>query len=362
MIRVQRNCRRFIAIALLLLVSSSAGCAGRIFDMVTESEEHGDKFQGITYYVGGAGPIGHIGSYDVPNGLRDAGYDGYFQVFNWQSWTHAGDQINIKRNHEKASELASMIRRYRRRYPRGKINIIALSAGAGIVTFALEYLPEDINLNNVVYLSCSMSSQYDLSRTLRRISGHLYVIYSPTDRVLNNVVWYTGTVDRTSAKDGVAGLEGFREPRYARGDTASQYRKLRNIVYRPEFADYDYRGGHTDSTKREFIRFYVARALMGDDSALMGDYDNRKSRPPAFPAPKSTPRATSPHRAERGSSSDEKSKMNSRQRPTRTTSQPQTRIKAEDEENKPSSEGAAEKPSTSTQKKKSTSSLNRVND
>lgn len=248
----------------------------------------GDPSYGVTYYVGGAGPIGNVGSLDVPGGLKDAGYHGAVEAFTWQGLTHAGDQINLSRNRSKAVELSNKIREYRRAHPNKKINLIALSAGTGIAAFALEYLPEDVKVDNVVFLACSMSSHYDLTRALRRIRVKLYVVYSDTDPILRNVVWYTGTVDRASSKEGIAGLHGFRLPDELGPDTERQYAKVMNIPWRIDFSSAGYDGGHIDCTSREFIRRYVGPILVGNDESLVGregrladaPFTSRPERPP----------------------------------------------------------------------------------
>ncbi|HUN82432.1 MAG TPA: hypothetical protein VMV81_13090, partial [Phycisphaerae bacterium] len=223
---------------LLITVSSllATGC-NPIVGMVAKAKEQGEENRGITYYVGGAGPIGHVGSWDIPRGLAEAGYQGYVEVFTWQGITHAGDQINLSRNHSKGAELAAEIRTYRRRYPNQKINIIALSAGTGVATFALEYLPEGVEVDHVIFLGCSLSSSYDMTRALRRVRSGLYCLYSFHDAILKNVVWYTGTVDRSAGDEGIAGLEGFHMPRFKGNDTERQYHKIVNIPHRSEFSE-----------------------------------------------------------------------------------------------------------------------------
>src|SRR5262249_12353894 len=151
------------------------------------------------------------------------------------------------------AELAYAIRDYRRIYHNQKINIIALSAGTRIATFALEFLPDSMKVDNVVFLGCSMSSEYDLTPALQRVNGGLYVIYSAHDPILKNVVTYTGTVDRGSAAEGIAGIEGFHTQASPRRESESQYAKLHNVEYRYEFEETGYKGGHTDSTSRLFI-------------------------------------------------------------------------------------------------------------
>ncbi|MFQ5429770.1 MAG: hypothetical protein ACE5E1_05615 [Phycisphaerae bacterium] len=259
-----------------------------MFDQIFKLQPEGDRRRGLTFYVGGAGPIGNVGSFDVPGGMRDAGYQGLVKPFTWQSWNHAGDQMNLRRNREKGAELADEIKRYRRRHPNADINIIALSAGTGVATFALEYLKEGIDVHRVVFFGCSLSRRYDLTRALKRIRDRLYVLYSPHDMILKDLVWYTGTVDRSEGSNGIAGLEGFRMPSDPRPDTREQYRKLRNVPYRSEFSAAGYDGGHTDATNRAFIRRYIAPALMGDDRLLLGSDRGTPGQPASAPTSRPT--------------------------------------------------------------------------
>lgn len=281
------------AVVVVAWLLAGSGCS-QFIKIASGVRAPGDKREGITYYVGGAGPIGNVGWLDVPNGLEAAGYPGYVEVFAWQGLTHAGDQINLSRNREKGAELAATIRRYKRSYPAREVNIVALSAGTGVATFALEALPEGVKVGNVVFLGCSLSSRYNLTRALKRIRGGLYVVYSDSDRILTDVVWYTGTVDRSSASEGVAGLEGFRQPSRPGPDTEMQYLKLHNVAHRSEFTDAGYKGGHTDSTSREFIRIYVAPVFMGRAHELLGEGGRPERESEIFPRPTSRPQLMPP--------------------------------------------------------------------
>jgi hypothetical protein len=277
-----------------LLLSIGGGCS-QLVGFAADLSATGDKRKGITYYVGGAGPLGNKGWLDLRNGLADAGYQGYVEVFAWQGLTHAGDQINLSRNLDNGAELAARIRRYKRNYPVREVNIIALSAGTGVAIFALEALPEGVKVDHVVFLGCSLSSHYNLTSALRRVRGGLYVIHSEHDFILRDLVWYTGTVDRSSAAQGVAGLEGFRLPRQAGPSTEAQYAKLYNVAYRDEFAEAGYKGGHLDSTSRAFISEYIAPILAGRDLELLGEGgrpENERNLPrktSTRPAPRYSP-------------------------------------------------------------------------
>lgn len=282
--------------ALALVFLSACNPVAPVVNIIAQAGTTGNKDKGITYYVGGAGPIGNVGSWDVPQGLAEAGYEGYVGVFTWQGLTHAGDQINLSRNKAKGAELAAEIRRYRRLHPHQQINLIALSAGTGIATFALEYLSDDIRVENVVYLGCSMSSSYDLTRALRRINGGLYVLHSTRDPILDKLVSRIGTVDRASGDEGIAGMIGFRYPENPSPQTEREYQKLHNVAWRYDFADAGYEGGHTDATKRDFVRRYIAPVLLGRPEVLIGKppegYRRGDTSPGAVqPAPATRPAA-----------------------------------------------------------------------
>ncbi|MCB9851761.1 MAG: hypothetical protein H6819_01595 [Phycisphaerales bacterium] len=289
--------KQYVSILFFSLFCSSAGCSNIVKFAVDKTQPRGVQREGVVYYVGGAGPVGNIGSFDIPRGLRDAGFGGVVEVYPWQSWTHAGDQLNITRNREKAAELADQIQRFRRQNPDAPIHIVALSAGTGIATFALEYLPESTKVDNVAYLGCSMSAQHDMTRALRRVRGKLYVLHAPGDAVLSNLVWYTGTVDRKESRDGIAGLEGFHHISSPYPDTDAQYEKLVNVSYRNEFRDAGYDGGHVSATTKTFVQFYLAPALMDNDRRLVGNTRRAPYRSPFLANSRDTARRPEPRRS-----------------------------------------------------------------
>jgi pimeloyl-ACP methyl ester carboxylesterase len=218
---------------------------------------------GKTWYIGGAGPVGDaVGALDVPRGLRNAGYRGAIEVYGWQSET-LRDQVDRSRNEKLARQLAGHIQKYLDAHPGRRVNIIALSAGTGIATWALESLDEGYRVGTVVFLASSISRRYDLSRALSRIDGRLYCFYSTRDNMLRLGVPFTGSVDRKGGSATVAGLYGFALPPMPEAETLQIYReRLRNRGYRREYRRYGYRGDHTDGTAPRFIEKVVAPLLM----------------------------------------------------------------------------------------------------
>jgi pimeloyl-ACP methyl ester carboxylesterase len=222
---------------------------------------------GRIYYVGGAGTFGNVGMIDVPKGLRRSGYRGSIEIFRWQS-TMGGtlrDQLDRERNEEQGRNLAREIVTYARHFKGRPINVLALSAGTGVTTWALEKLPDDVNVESVVFLASSLSRSYDLTDALRHVNRRLYNFYSPDDRVLRYALPITGSVDGEleMGSPGVAGLFGFELPNRANESARTLYDgRVQNMPYRSQYSQYGYHGQHTEGTSVDFIQYVVAPLLV----------------------------------------------------------------------------------------------------
>ncbi len=240
---------------------SAGGCTWMSY---LGTDERGSDL-GRTYFVGGAGPVGQVvGTIDVPRGLRDGHYKGSIEVFAWQSVVGGTlrDQMDRSRNESQARRLAQRIVDYLDQYPGRRVNIVALSAGTGITTWALEALPPGYRVGTVVFLGSSLSRQYDLSAALQRLDGRLYCFYSSRDPVLRYGVPIAGSVDREFGIADAAGLYGFLLPPNAGTLTRELYREhLRNRPYLSRYVRYGYRGLHTDSTSPRFIARVITPLL-----------------------------------------------------------------------------------------------------
>lgn len=224
------------------------------------TDNRGIEF-GKVWYLGGAGPFGHAGTIDVPDGLRRAGWKGAIEVYAWQSNLGGTlrDQMDRARNIGEARQLAARITEYQRQFPGRPVHIIALSAGTGIATWALESLPDEHHIGNVVFLSSSLSRTYDLTKAMRHIDGRLYNFFSTTDIVLLYGVPVAGSVDREFEGNEVAGAYGFKSPVNPSDEARRRYPAL--LVNRPylrSYGEFGYYGGHTDATAVEFIERIVA--------------------------------------------------------------------------------------------------------
>lgn len=245
-----------------LILSATTGCAW----MAHMGTDLNGLQRGKTYYIGGAGPIGNIvGTHSVPRGLRDGGYEGAIEVFVWQAPVGGTlrDQMDRARNEEQGRKLAESIQRYLTEYPDHRVNIIALSAGTGVATWALESLPDGVEVGTVIYLGSSLSRRYDLSRALDHVAGQMHNFYSTRDPILRYGMPLAGSVDRGGWWPSVAGLYGFGLPPNLTRKERLQYRlKLWNHPFHQSYERYGYRGHHTDAAKRRFVEHVITPLLL----------------------------------------------------------------------------------------------------
>ncbi len=249
------------------------------------TDPSGSKF-GKTYYVGGAGPFGHVGTIDVPRGLRRAGYRGAIEVFGWQGVIPSTlrDQMDRSRNEQQSRRLARRIESYLRQHPGRPVNIIALSAGTGVAAWALEALPAEFRVDTVVFLGSSLSRRYDLSPALRRLDGKLYNFYSPDDPVLRFATPLTGSIDRRTRGRSLGGLLGFEAAAEADAATIELYKKhLVNMPYRRRYRRLGYRGMHTDATSPGFVQAVIA-PLLGAAPVVLEPPDPMGAAPATQPS------------------------------------------------------------------------------
>jgi pimeloyl-ACP methyl ester carboxylesterase len=209
---------------------------------------------GITFYCPGAGNI-DFGDSGIRQGLKAAGYGGQVASVLWTfSFNPVIDQTVRLNAHLGAARLARSIERYQDRFPGRPVNVIGLSAGTGVAIWAVENLSGGHAVDNVVLLSSSLSSNYDLSKALPHVRGTIYNYYSSEDPVLWGPMKVFGTIDGQFFVDG-AGAVGLHPAHGAE--------RVVNIAWRREFSQYGYYGGHTDVTSPAFVRAQIAGHITG---------------------------------------------------------------------------------------------------
>ena len=253
-----------VSASLAIVFLLATGCAN------TSADREARISHGYVYYCDGAGGGGlRKWAGDLKQGLKDGGYPGAGEIHRWNTGLGlvADQNSSVEYKRGKARDMAQKAAAYSRQYPGAPVTFIGFSAGTAVVVFALEELPGDARVSDVVLCAASISSTYDLTRALRKVDGKMYVFTSEQDGVLGFLVPIAGTADREAGEVPSAGLRGFRVPRSASPDMRQQYAKLVTIPWRPEFERLGYGGGHSDVLSPPFVAAYVAPHLVKEVAA-----------------------------------------------------------------------------------------------
>ena len=185
----------------------------------------------------------------MTRGLRDAGYDGALQIFDW-----TGDDPGLsalrayKRNHAVAQEISDLIATKVRANPGLHVILTAHSGGTGLLVWALEDLPDEVKVDEVILLASALSPDYDLSKALSHVRGKCYSFCSENDvLVLGAGTRMFGTIDGKNTD--AAGEFGFVFP--PTGDP-KQYDKLIQKPYDKSWMRYHNLGDHIGCMLRGF--------------------------------------------------------------------------------------------------------------
>jgi hypothetical protein len=169
------------------------------------------------------------------------------------------------RHQSQAQNIADRITARRKLDPTGRVMITSESAGAGIAIYALEKLPRDVMVDDVVLVSPATSSDIDLSRALSHVRGKMYYFDSPIDVLtlcLGTKIF--GTIDQKRTLG--AGLIGYHPP--ATADTAAYNEKLVEVQYDLSWSRYGYLGTHLSGMSSAFALHVVAPLLVRDEQAF----------------------------------------------------------------------------------------------
>jgi pimeloyl-ACP methyl ester carboxylesterase len=234
-----------------------AGCGS--FSPPTPSDA-----SGRVIYVDGAGG-GWLSPWalNVELGLRAGGFDGGFETFIWNTgFGLLADQVtSVDYKQAQGARLARRIEAVHRENPNAPLHLVAFSAGSAVTAYALAELPDDVAVNQVVFLASSLDAHFDLTEALVHVDGELFVFTSPADVMLAVAIPLVGTADRATCGACAAGLSGFHEPSDADAAPTTLYGKIVIIPWQPAFAATGHWSGHTDVTHARFIEAHIAPLL-----------------------------------------------------------------------------------------------------
>ncbi len=244
-------------IVLIALILTLGGCA------VRREAINADRPARVIYLSGVAGPDWFDRRFVSAQGAD--GLEAEIEIFNWRPdrWPLAALR-NQARNREVAQRIAQRLVDLRTAHGDQPLHLIGVSGGAGVGVWALEALPDDVQVDHVILLAPAVSNDYDLSRALRHVKGRMYAFSSLNDwRILGIGSFLFGTVD--GQYEWAAGLTGFHRPKTA---DAGEYDKLDRRRYDPSWSwRYGYLGDHASILATRFASGYLSPLLAGKGAA-----------------------------------------------------------------------------------------------
>jgi len=249
--------RRVMGLMLAAAAVGACGCA--------ESRRAGaDRFEdGRVICLSGAGGI--MGECDrIRDGLKQGGVRRPIEFFHWSRGGVLRDQTGVEANRRKARQLARRLEAFKRSHPASPVHLIGVSAGTGLVVWALEDLEPGVEVTAAILISSSLDTRYDLSKALAKTRDGIYSFNSVADTVLSLGVTWAGTVDRNGGLAG--GLVGFSPPGDAPEETRRLYKeKLHEISWWPGDTVLGHLGDHLGATSSAYVKEKVAPIVLGKE-------------------------------------------------------------------------------------------------
>ena len=143
-------------------------------------------------------------------GLKDGGWEGPISIYDWTANDPGINALlSYERNKKQAQKVEEMIADKLAKDPDLKITLTSHSGGTGIAVWALEDLPEGVQVQTLVLLASALSPDYDLSKALRHVRGKAYVFFEVhLERRANEQGHLFGSVTATDVAKGLQG-QGF---------------------------------------------------------------------------------------------------------------------------------------------------------
>ena len=250
----RRNLRTPVVVSLLFLMT---GC------VVAPRGDAAPPRAGSSYLIHLPGIAGDT-NFDRSwmNGLRDGGAADEVELYDWTCRRPGLDALQAySRNRSQARKVARLIAERRREYPTGRIILTAESGGTGVAVWALERLPKDVKVDEVLLIAPALSPGYDLTGALEHVKGTFRSFNSPGDWFMLGIgTRLFGTIDGVYTD--AAGLVGFHRPS---GGNLTQYRKLVEMRYDPAWLNYGDLGNHAGGMSVAFARYFLAPLLLHDE-------------------------------------------------------------------------------------------------
>jgi hypothetical protein len=196
--------------------------------------------------------------------LDEGGAADRSRLYDWTCNDPGIDALQAQdRNRGQAKIVAGLIASRLRADPAAKIVLTAESGGTGIAVWALEALPKDLMVDNVLLIAPALSPKYNLTLALRHVRRKAYYFSSPGDWFILGIgTQLFGTMDGKNTQG--AGYTGFEKPANA---DPGQYKKLVEMKYDPAWIRWGDWGNHTGGMSIAFARHFLAPLLARESRA-----------------------------------------------------------------------------------------------
>jgi pimeloyl-ACP methyl ester carboxylesterase len=199
---------------------------------------------------------------DFLHGLKEGGVADRTEINDWtgpnkwiaavRAWDH---------NRIAAKQVAEKIAARVRDDPSTQIVIAAWSAGSAVTIWALEDLPDDVQVQSVLLIEPAVDPNHDLSRALRHVRGHLFAVETFSDVFALGIgTMMFGTSDG-GANTPAAGCVGFNRPA---GCDRAEYKKLLELPWKLEYLNRGDVFGHVMPMSAAMAREVWAPMLVDD--------------------------------------------------------------------------------------------------
>ena len=101
---------------------------------------------------------------NIRQGLIDGGVECAIEVFDWSTGVVLIDPMDLNANKRKAKALERrIIEEYQQGYPGRPVPLVGVSAGTGLIVWALEDLAPGRHVESAFLIAPSLRHKYDLS-------------------------------------------------------------------------------------------------------------------------------------------------------------------------------------------------------
>ena len=268
---------RPITLALALTLLFIAGCENNGAYMTKTRKSNGLVV--ILPGIEGESPANR----NVRQGLDNAGIFRGLPIWHWgRPVPGAGmvlNQVDFIGNRIAGQQVADRIMKYLQENPGRPVHIVGHSGGGGVAVFAAERLKEGYEVEGLVLLSASISSEYDLSKAMQRCNQGIVNFYNRGDGAMLAIgTTVMGNVDGRHGPS--AGLIGFSKPKATDSPAKkAAYSKLFEVRVTPAMTGNSL--AHFSTTRPLFVTQYIAPWIRStewpaDVDVLTYDPENKK--------------------------------------------------------------------------------------